>query len=353
MATLDWNARPPSEILPEGARILTTLDTHAAGEPLRIVTGGYPDLPGATMLERRRYAKEHHDDLRRALMWEPRGHADMYGCVLTPPVSAEADLGVLFLHNEGYSTMCGHGVIALVTALVETGVFPATGAATPVNLDTPAGLVCAVAHMGANRRVERVSFRNVPSFVYASDLAMDVAPYGRLKVDVVYGGAFYAYLDAAQVGLEVAPQHTGELVAAGEAVKRAVNATLPIRHPDAEDLGFLYGTILMGPPEDPAHTTRNVCVFANAEVDRSPTGTGVSGHVARLAARGELREGEEISVESILGAQSVFAGRIAERGQVGAYPAVTPEVSGAAYITGRHEFILDPRDTLGVGFLLA
>jgi proline racemase len=348
MATLDWNARP----LLEGARVLTTLDVHAAGEPLRIVTGGYPDLPGATMLERRRYARERHDNLRRALMWEPRGHADMYGCVLTPPVSPEADFGVLFLHNEGYSTMCGHGVIALVTALVETGAFPSRTPATPMNLDTPAGLVRAVAHTDAAGRVERVSFRNVPSFVYAPDLEVDVASFGRLTVDVVYGGAFYAYLDAAQVGLVVTPEQTRELVAAGEAIKRAVNATVAIRHPEAEDLGFLYGTILTGPPQNPAHTTRNVCVFANAEVDRSPTGTGVSGHVALLAARGALREGEEITVESILGAQSVFAGRIADRGQVGPYAAVTPEVSGTAFITGRHDFILDPRDRLGAGFLL-
>jgi trans-L-3-hydroxyproline dehydratase len=348
MTTLNWSARPS----PEGTRVITTLDTHAAGEPLRIVTSGYPDLPGATILERRRYAREHHDDLRRALMWEPRGHADMYGCVLTPPVSSEADFGVLFLHNEGYSTMCGHGVIALVTALVETGAFPASGEQTPVNLETPAGLVRAVAHVDASGRVERVWFRNVPSFVYAPDLAIDVAPYGRLKVDVVYGGAFYAYLDAAQVGLTITPEQTRELVVAGEAIKRAVNAALTIRHPDAEDLGFLYGTILSGPPEGPAHTTRNICVFANAEVDRSPTGTGVSGHVALLAAHGELREGEEIIVESILGAQSVFAGRIAERGQAGPYAAVTPEVSGTAFITGRHEFILDPRDALGSGFLL-
>ncbi|HEX3272762.1 MAG TPA: proline racemase family protein [Ktedonobacterales bacterium] len=348
MTTLNWNARPS----PEGARVIMTLDTHAAGEPLRIVTGGYPELPGATILERRRYAKEHYDDLRRALMWEPRGHADMYGCVLTPPVSAEANFGVLFLHNEGYSTMCGHGVIALVTALIETGAFPTSGAQTPVNLDTPAGLVRAVAHVDASGGVERVSFRNVPSFVYAPDLELDVAPYGRLKLDVVYGGAFYAYLDAAQVRLEVRPEQTRELVTAGEAIKRAVNAALTIRHPDAEDLGFLYGTILSGPPEDPTHTARNVCIFANAEVDRSPTGTGVSGHVALLAARGELHEGEEITVESILGAQSVFAGRIAERGQVGSYATVTPEISGKAFITGRHEFILDPRDTLGSGFLL-
>jgi trans-L-3-hydroxyproline dehydratase len=349
MTTPNWSARP----LPEGARVITTLDAHAAGEPLRIITGGYPELPGATILERRRYAKEQFDDLRRALMWEPRGHADMYGCILTPPVSPEANFGVLFLHNEGYSTMCGHGVIALVTALIETGAFPASGAETPVNLDTPAGLVRAVAHVGAGGSVERVSFRNVSSFVYAPGLDVDVAPYGLVKVDVVYGGAFYAYLDAAQVGLTVTPERTRELVAAGEAIKRAVNAILTIRHPDAEDLSFLYGTILTGPPEDPAHTARNVCVFANAEVDRSPTGTGVSGHVALLSARGALREGEEITVESIVGAQSVFAGRIAERRQLGLYAAVTPEVSGTAFITGRHEFILDPRDTLGAGFLLS
>src|SRR5262245_43531394 len=181
MATPNWNARPNLE----GARVITTLDTHAAGEPLRIVTGGYPDLPGATILERRRYAREHHDDLRRALMWEPRGHADMYGCVLSPAVSEEANFGVVFLHNEGYSTMCGHGVIALVTALIETGAFPMSGAETPVTLDTPAGLVRAAAHVNSSGRVERVSFRNVPSFVYAQDLELDVAQYGRLKVDVV------------------------------------------------------------------------------------------------------------------------------------------------------------------------
>jgi proline racemase len=348
MASLNWEARP----LPEDVRVITTLDAHAAGEPLRIVTGGYPELPGATILERRRYAQEHHDDLRRLLMWEPRGHADMYGCVLTPPVSPDARCGVLFLHNAGYSTMCGHGVIALVTALVATGAVPASGAATTVNLDTPAGLVRAVAHTDASGRVEHVSFRNVPSFVYARDVEIEAAPYGRLTVDIAYGGAFYAYLRAGQVGLTVAPEQTRALVAAGEAVKRAPNATITIRHPEAEDLGFLYGTILTGPPEDPAHTTRNVCVFANAEVDRSPTGTGVSGHVALLAARDELREGEVIVVESILGAQSAFTGRIVELGQVGLYAAVTPEVSGTAFITGRHEFIVDPRDTLGRGFLL-
>jgi len=335
-----------------GALAITTLDAHAAGEPLRIITGGLPELLGATILERRRFMRERLDHVRRALIWEPRGHYDMYGCVVTPPVSAEADLGVLFLHNEGYSTMCGHGVIALVTALLETGALPASGPRTPVNLDTPAGLVRATAHLDAEGRVERVSFLNVPSFLYARDLEVDVPGYGRVVADVAFGGAFYAVLPAERVGLRVAPEHTRALVAAGEAIKRAVDAALPIRHPFEEDLGFLYGTILTGPPEDPRHHSRNICVFASAEVDRSPTGTGVSARLALHAARGELALGETIVVESILGRHSTFSGRVVETTQVGAHAAVVPEIGGTAFITGRHQFIVDPRDELGRGFLV-
>jgi proline racemase len=171
---LDWNWHD----LPAGALVITTLDAHAAGEPLRIITGGLPELPGATILERRRFMREQYDHVRRALMWEPRGHYDMYGCVITPPISPEADLGVLFLHNEGYSTMCGHGVIALVTALLEAGALQPKGSRTPINLDTPAGLVRATAHLDRRGHVERVSFLNVPSFAYARDLEIDVPGYG-------------------------------------------------------------------------------------------------------------------------------------------------------------------------------
>lgn len=335
-----------------GALAFTTLDTHAAGEPLRIITGGLPDLPGATILERRRFMRERLDHVRRALMWEPRGHYDMYGCVVTPPVTPEADLGVLFLHNEGYSTMCGHGVIALVTALIETGALPVRGPQTPVGLDTPAGLVRATAHLDAEGRVERVSFLNVPSFLYARDLQLDLPGYGRIVTDVAFGGAFYAILPAERVGLRVVPEQAKALVAAGEAIKRAVNAALPIRHPFEQDLGFLYGTILTGPPEDPRHHSRNICVFASAEVDRSPTGTGVSARLALHHARGEIALGQEIVIESILGKDSIFGGRVTETTRLGPHAAVVPQVSGTAFITGRHEFIVDPRDALGQGFLV-
>src|SRR5712691_7599953 len=191
---LNWMQYQPAG----NATVITTIDAHAANEPLRIITNGLPELPGTTILKRRRYMQEHYDHIRRALMWEPRGHRDMYGAVLTQPVTPEADLGVLFIHNEGYSTMCGHGVIALVTTLLETGALAAKGQKTPVNLDTSAGLVRATAHLDSRGQVERVSFLNVPSFLYARDVELDVPLYGRLNVDIAFGGAFYAFIPAAQ-----------------------------------------------------------------------------------------------------------------------------------------------------------
>jgi proline racemase len=345
---IDWNPR----LSGADTETITTLDMHAAGEPLRIVTGGLAELEGDTILERRRYMREHFDHVRRALMWEPRGHYDMYGAILTPPVSGGADLGVLFMHNEGYSTMCGHGVIALVTALIDTGALPARGRETPVTLDTPAGVVRATAHLGADGRVSYVSFLNVPSYLHARDVELCIPGVGEITADIVFGGAFYAVLPADRLGLELAASNRTALVQAAQRVKRAVSDTVPITHPLEPDLGFLYGVILTGPPESHAHHSRNLCVFANAEVDRSPTGTGVSGRVAQLHARGEIALGEEILVESILGARSVFGARAVESTRVGPHEAVTPEVRGTAYITGHSEFVVDPRDSLGGGFLL-
>ncbi len=348
---MELNWKPIDDV--ENATVMTTIDAHAAGEPLRIIIGGLPLLPGDTMLEKRRYMQQHFDHIRRALMWEPRGHRDMYGAMLTQPVTLEADLGVLFMHNEGYSTMCGHGIIALVTTLLETGALAAKGQHTPINLDTPAGLVRATAHLDSRGQVERVLFLNVPSFLYARDVELDVPAFGRLRVDVAFGGAFYAFIPAAQLGLSVAPEQASQLAAAGDTITKAVNAVLPVQHPLEEDLGFLYGTIFTGPPENPAHHSRNVCIFANAEVDRSPTGTGVSARLALHHAKGEIEDGQHIVIESILGAASTFSGRVAGHAQVGPYRAVVPEVSGRAFITGRHEFVLDPNDELGQGFFLS
>jgi proline racemase len=344
-----WNKHSPIK----DSILITTLDTHAAGEPLRIITGGVPEIQGMTMLERRRYMLDNLDHIRRALMWEPRGHYNMYGCVITEPVSKEADVGVLFMHNEGYSTMCGHGIIALVTALLETGAFPAKGQITSVNLDTPAGLVRATAYLDGSGYVERVSFLNVPSFLYARDVVLTLPKYGKILVDIAYGGAFYAFISSEKVGLKVRPENTEHLVEAAQAMKLAVNAGITIEHPIEPDLSFVYGTILIDAPENPDHHSRNICVFADAEVDRSPTGTGVSARLALHHARGEITDGQEIVVESILGSASTFNGKVVGRTKVGPYDAVVPEVSGKAFIIGKHEFVIDKRDELGKGFLLS
>lgn len=331
---------------------IATIDAHAAGEPLRIITSELPEILGETMLQRRRWFRENLDHVRRALMHEPRGHRDMYGCVVTPPISEEADIGVLFMHNEGYSTMCGHGIIALVTALFETGALPTKGNETPIAIDTPAGLVRAVAHLGENNCVEQVSFLNVPSFVYRQDLQINVAQLGALSADIAFGGAFYAVLPVESVGLALTIDNLPSLVLMAESIKRAVNETVAIQHPLDADLGFLYGVILTGPPEDAAHHSRNLCVFANAEVDRSPTGTGVSARLAIHHAKREIQTNQPIVIESILGKQSTFGGRVVGAAKVGDHDAVIPEIRGQAFITGRHEFMVAPDDSIGQGFYL-
>jgi len=339
---MDWN--PPDD----WTRI-TAIDAHAGGEPLRVITGGLPPIPGDTILDRRRYLRQHLDHLRTALMWEPRGHADMYGAIPTDPVSPEADLGVLFMHNEGYSTMCGHGIIGLVTVALETGMLPVTGPVTTVKLDTPAGLVTARAKV-QNGRVRSVAFENVPSFVYALDQTIDVPGLGPVRYDVAFGGAFYAYCQAADLDVGLGPSDFRRLIQVGTAVKQAVMESLPIRHPFEEDLSFLYGTILVGPPQSDDADSRNVCIFAEGEVDRCPTGTGVSGRLALNHARGQLTPGQPFVVESIIGTR--FTGRIVDTTTFGPYQAIIPEIEGSAHIVGRHEFLIDPNDPLRDGFIL-
>jgi proline racemase len=339
---MSWN--PPDDWMR-----ITTIDAHAAGEPLRIITSGLPPIPGRTILERRRYLHENLDHLRTALMWEPRGHADMYGAILTEPVTPEADAGVLFMHNEGYSTMCGHGIIGLVTVALETNMLPVKGAQTTIRLDTPAGLVTAHAVVQGGR-VRSVAFENVPSFVYAFDQTVEVSGIGPVRYDVAFGGAFYAYCQAADLGVGLGPSDFRRLIEVGRAVKYAVMESLPIRHPFEEDLSFLYGTIVVGPPETDGAQSRNVCIFAEGEVDRCPTGTGVSGRLALNHARGQLAAGEAFVVESIIGTR--FIGRILGTTTFGGYEAVIPEIEGSAHIVGRHEFLIDPDDLLRDGFIL-
>ena len=347
LAGLDLRAPLGWEPPPDWRR-LVAIDSHTGGEPFRVVFDGVPDIEGATMLERRRFAEDHFDELRRALMWEPRGHADMYGGFVGPPVEPSSDISVLFIHNEGFSTMCGHGIIALTKVVLDTGVLPADAPQTVIRIDTPAGQIEATAQYDG--RVRSVAFRNVPSFVAAMDQIADVPGLGQVRYDLAFGGAFYAYVSAEDLELSIDPTGTSRLIDAGRAIKQAVIDSGPIEHPVEPGLGFLYGVIFFGPAESPAHHSRNVCIFADGEVDRSPTGTGVSGRLAIHHARGEVAFGEAIIVESILG--STFTGRVMETTEVGGLPAVIPEVTGTAHISGRIEMWMDPNDALGAGFLI-
>lgn len=331
---------------PENWVKISTIDAHTEGEPLRVIVAGFPAPPGKTIVEKRRYAREHLDGLRRTLMFEPRGHADMYGALITEPATDDGDFGVLFMHNEGWSTMCGHGIIGLTAVVLETGMLPPR---TLFRLDTPAGRVTARAKTN-DSRVTRVAFENVPSFVYALDEYVEVPGLGRIRYDIAFGGAFYAFVEAQDVGVDMTARDFRTMIEKGMAVKHAVMQSREIRHPLEPELSFLYGTIFVGPPLVSNAHSRNVCIFADGEVDRSPTGTGVSGRLALEFARGRLKEGQEFIVESIIGSR--FIGCIVRTTTLGGHEAVVPQVEGRAWITGRHEFLIAPEDSLRAGFIL-
>jgi proline racemase len=331
---------------------LKTIDAHAAGEPLRLIVDGFPSPPGKTMLAKREWVRTHADHLRRALMLEPRGHADMYGAILTEPVAAGSHAGVLFMHNEGYSTMCGHGVIAVTTMALERGLLMPGGDGTSIVYDSPAGTIRAQARLRAGAaaqggRVESVAFLNVPSFVLHGGLIVKLATR-TIRADVAFGGAFYAIVDSESVGLPIDAAHLPELRRAGMEVKHAIEASHTIVHPLDPGLIGIYGTIFTGPSDDGSADLRNVTIFADAEVDRSPCGTGTAAVMAVVDAMGLLGTERPFVHESLIGTR--FNGRVASRTQVGDYPAIVPEIEGSAWITGEHTFLVDEDDPLKDGF---
>ncbi|UCH65549.1 MAG: proline racemase family protein [Ignavibacterium sp.] len=328
---------------------VSTIDTHTAGEPLRIILDGLPKIHGDTILDKRKFMKENLDHLRTALMFEPRGHADMYGCVVTPPVSDNADFGVIFTHNEGYSTMCGHGIIALTKVAVQSGIVTKSKPVTVIRIDTPAGLVTSYAIIKGDE-IDRIYFHNVPSYVLTLNQNVEVAGLGSVNFDIAFGGAYYAFVDADKLGISMTENNFRLLIEKGIAIKKTVMENFDIKHPYEKDLNFLYGTIFTGAPLKKENHSRNVCVFADGEVDRSPTGTGVSARLALHYAKKEIGVNDPIVIESIIGSE--FTGRVAETTKFADYDAVIPEVEGNAFITGKHEFIIDPKDPLKNGFIL-
>jgi proline racemase len=321
--------------------VISTVDYHTAGEPFRIVSGGAPLLRGRTILEKRRYALEHLDDIRQLLVFEPRGHADMYGGFVTEPDDDGADLGVVFFHNAGYSTACGHGTIALVTWAIDAGLIRPRMGTAEVVVDVPSGRLPTVATMERGR-VRSVRFRNVPSFVLVDALPISVGGR-RIEVAVGFGGAFYAIVPASLFAVPIEPLFVTRFIELGREIKAAVEGEREIVHPLQPELEGIYGVMF-------TEGNRNVTVFADGEVDRSPCGSGTSARLAVMDRRGELARGQTLMHESIIGGR--FAARVVGDATVGDFPAVMTEVEGSAHLTGYHQFVLAPDDPIGTGFLM-
>jgi len=330
-------------------RMITAIDSHTGGEPTRTITGGFPRIPGKTVSEKMIYLREHMDWFRTMLMHEPRGHSVMSGAILTEPSDPRADIGVIYIESGGYLPMCGHDTIGCCTALVETGMVPVTEPVTEITLETPAGLV--KAKVQVERHIARsVTFTNIPAFLYLRDVQVDVPGFGSVTLDIAYGGNFYAIVEAKRFGLVIAPENAKEIIRIGRAIKDAVNKKITIQHPEKPFIRGLTHVEFYGPPTHPEAHAKNAVLITHDAIDRSPCGTGTSAKLAVLYSKGQISIGEEFVHESIIG--TIFRARIIAETEVAGFKAVVPEITGSAYVTGIHQFVVDPDDPLKYGFLL-
>jgi proline racemase len=330
-------------------QLLSAIDTHAGGSPERVVVSGVPALQGNTMLEKARYVCDNLDHLRTFLVHEPRGHGNMYASLIVPPTIEEANVGVVYLEVGGYPTMCGHGTIAICTVLVETGMVESNEPETEITLDTPAGLVRAKVAV-KDGQAESVTIQNVPSFLYQEDVTVQVPGLGRVRLDIAYGGNFCAIMSAGSVGLAVDLGHANDLMAWGTEIWKAVNEQVQVHHPEEPGIDSINYVQFTAPASDPRAAAKNAVLAPPTAIDRSPCGTGTSARMAALHAQGQLDLNEEFVHESIIG--SLFSGVLVQETNVGEFAAVVPTITGSAYITGMHQFMLDPRDPFPAGFLL-
>ncbi|BBF85127.1 hypothetical protein DLM_1508 [Aquitalea magnusonii] len=329
--------------------VIETVEMHTGGEPVRIVCNLIEHIQGADILAKRRFMHEQLDAVRHLLMFEPRGHADMYGAVLVAPTLPGADLAVLFMHNQGYSTMCGHAVIALARFAVDSGRVQAQAPLTRVGIECPCGLVSAYVEV-VDGKAGKVHFDSVPAFAFALELPVSVAGMGEVVVDIAYGGAFYAITTAAQLAVSL-DGRLRDVVDAASALSAAVRQTIQVHHPAAADLGFLYGSIVTDGRETAADgCSRNICVFADAEVDRSPTGSGVTARMALRHAKGLVQTGESCQFESLTGAR--FSALVKQPVPLPGQQAVCVQVTGMAHYCGKASWSLEEGDQIGRGFLL-
>lgn len=325
------------------------VDSHTAGEPTRVVIGGMPNIPGATMPEKKAYLEQHMDEIRTGIMLEPRGHNDMFGSIITAPTKPEADLGIIFMDGGGYLNMCGHGTIGACSIAVETGMVPVTEPVTNIVLDAPAGIVRAQVDV-VDGKAKKVTFQNVPSFLYKRDVEADVPGVGKVKFDIAFGGSFFCIIRATELGLDICPANTNSLTEKAMTLMAWINANMPVQHPLMPHIKTVDLVEIWGPAKSPDATYQNVVIFGQGQVDRSPCGTGTSAKMATLVAKGELKIGEDFVYESIINTK--FYGKALEAVKVGEFDGIIPQVSGSAYITGFNHFVFDEEDPVRFGFLL-
>ncbi len=330
-------------------RSLNVVDSHTMGEPTRIIVGGVPNIPGKTMADKKNYLEDRMDNLRTAVMHEPRGHGDMFGSIITPPVTDESDFGIIFMDGGGYLNMCGHGSIGAITVAIETGMVEAVEPFTYVKMDTPAGLIQAKASV-KDGKVQEVSIVNVPAFHYMQDVIVPVPSIGDVQMDISFGGSFFAIVDARKLGMKVHPDNASKLLDAGMKIRDAVNEHYEVRHPELSHINTVDLVEFYDDPTHPDADYKNVVVFGQGQVDRSPCGTGTSAKLATLYSKGQFERDDVFIYESILG--TLFKGRIVEETMVGKEKAIIPEITGSAYITGFNHFIIDPEDPVKYGFSL-
>ena len=331
------------------SRYIHAIDSHTAGEPTRVVIGGIPNIPGKTLPEKKAYLEEHMDHLRRAMMHEPRGHNDMFGSILVQPVSDEADIGIIFMDGGGYLNMCGHGTIGAATIAIETGMIPMKEPVTELTLEAPAGLVKVKATV-ENKKVKEISFTNVPAFLYKEDVKINLPDIGEITLDISFGGSFFAIVNAKQLGVEITPENATRLKDIGLKIRDIVNKEVEIQHPTLEHIKTVDLVEIYDEPTNPEATLKNVVIFGEGQIDRSPCGTGTSAKMATLFAKGKLKEGELFVYESIIG--TMFKGRVIGTTKVGDFEAIIPEITGSAYITGFNTFVIDDDDPMKHGFSL-
>jgi proline racemase len=327
-------------------RMFTAVDSHTEGMPTRVITGGVGVIPGNTMNEKRLYFMEHLDDIRLLLMNEPRGHAAMSGAILQAPTRPDADWGVVYIEVSGCLPMCGHGTIGVATVLVETGMVQVTEPVTTIRLDTPAGLVVCRVQV-TDGHADSVTIENVPSFTVRLDDSVEVPGYGTVPYSLAFGGNFYAMVDLDAVGLDYDRANQQEILAAGLAIMEAINLADPPHHPEIDGIDHCHHVEFIAPGSDAKYSRHAMAIYPGW-FDRSPCGTGTCARMAELYSRGELGLGEDFVNESFIGSR--FTGRLLAETTVAGIPAVTPTITGRAWVTGIGQYLLDPTDPFPTGF---